>query len=65
VSRDDRAAAARAAEAAAAAGASAGAALARFVDADRIAWLAALDADTMRFLEDLEARGYDEDVLIK
>jgi hypothetical protein len=65
VLRDDRVSAARAAEAAAAVGASVGAALAQYIDEERISWLAALDGDTLRFLADLEAQGYDEDVLIK
>ncbi|KAI8465822.1 MAG: hypothetical protein J3K34DRAFT_525068 [Monoraphidium minutum] len=65
VRRDDRLAAAAAAEAAAAAGAAAGGALAPYVDDERVAWLAALDGDTLRFMADLERGAYSQDVLIK
>jgi hypothetical protein len=63
--RGSRAAAADAAAAAAAAGAPQGPALAPFVDGERIEWLAALDADSIRFAAELHEGGYGPDVLIK
>lgn len=65
IRRDARIQAATAAEEAAAIGASAGAALRRYIDSERIEWLAALDGDTLRFMADIEERQYSQDVLIK